>query len=129
MARKKPKGTELSVFKGREAKLNRAIFHRLGLEGPQNIYILHKNIRKTRGFRQIHYGNVNKRVRTLEQTGYLKVYEVQTSKSGFQKVIYELTARAYLALMLSSISLEDMLSQIGEDSAVEILATLAGLNK
>jgi hypothetical protein len=98
MARKKPKGTELSVFKGREAKLNRAIFHRLGLEGPQNIYILHKNIRKTKGFKQVHYGNVNKRVRALEQMGYLKIFEVQRSKAGFEKVIYELTARAYLAL-------------------------------
>jgi hypothetical protein len=125
MARKKPKGTELSVFKGREAKLNRAIFHRLGLEGPQNIYILHKNIRKTRGFRQLHYGNVNKRVRTLEQTGYLKVYEVQTSKSGFQKVIYELTTRAYLALKLNATSLEDLLSRIPEDVAFEILAALS----
>jgi DNA-binding PadR family transcriptional regulator len=128
MARKKGKGTELSVFKGREAKLNRAIFQELALEGPQNIYTLHKNLRKIRGFKQVHYGNVNKRTRALEQTGYLKTAKIENTKAGFEAAVYELTARTYLALMLDSISLENLLNRIDEDSATEILATIAGFS-
>jgi hypothetical protein len=117
------------VFKGREAKLNRAIFQELALDGPQNIYNLHKNLRKIRGFKQVHYGNVNKRARALEQTGYLKPAKIQNTKAGFEAAVYELTARAYLALMLDSISLENLLSRVDEDSATEILAAIAALTK
>ena len=129
MARKKTKGTELSVFKGREAKLNRAIFQELSINGPQNIYNLHKNLRKIRGLKQVHYGNVNKRARALEQTGYLKASKIETTKAGFEAASYELTTKAYLALMLDSTSLENLLSQIDEDSATEILAAIAGLTR
>jgi hypothetical protein len=59
MARKKAKGTELSVFKGREAKLNRAIFQTLALKGPQSTNGLYQNVRKLRGFSRKHYVNVN----------------------------------------------------------------------
>ena len=129
MARKKYKGTELSVFKGIEAKLNHAIFQRLALDGPQNIYILHKNLRKTRAFKQLHYGNVNKRARALEQTGYLKTAKIEITKAGFETSVYELTARTYLALMLCSTSLENLLNQIDDDSATTILAVIARATK
>jgi DNA-binding MarR family transcriptional regulator len=129
MARKKCKGTELSVFKGREARLNRAIFQSLAFKGPQTIYNIHKNARTFRELRNIHYGNVNKRVRALEQTGYVKIVKVQSTKAGFEATVYELSAKAYLALMLDSISLENLLNRIDDDSATEILAAIAGLTR
>jgi len=124
MARKK--GTELAVFKGREAKLNRAIFRSLALKGPQTIYDMHKNVRTVRGLRGTHYGNLNKRVRSLEQIGYIKAVDIQNTKAGFEAVVYDLTAKSYLAMLLNSISLEDFLQRINDKSASEILATLAG---
>jgi DNA-binding MarR family transcriptional regulator len=72
MARKKGKGTELSVFKGREAKLNRAIFKILIQQGPQTIYNVHKQIIKTRSLKHTRYANVNMRVRALEESGFVK---------------------------------------------------------
>lgn len=128
MGRNKTPQTRLSVFKGREAKLNKAIFQTLAQKGPQTIYDIHKRLRTMRGLRYTHYGNVNKRVRELENLGYLKEGGVKTTKAGFEATEYELTARAYLALMLDSIRLEDWLNQMNEDIALEILATMTTMS-
>jgi len=121
------KDSELSVFKGREAKLNRVIFQILKLKGPQTIYDMHKQIKRCRGLKHTYYPNVNKRMRTLEQTGYLKMVTIQCSKAGGEKAIYELTARAYLALKLDPTTMEELLSKMSEEVASEILAAIAGL--
>ena len=123
----KPKNTKLSVFKGREARLNRAIFHSLALKGAQTIYDIHKHVRTFRGLKYTYNGNVNKRVRTLEQLGFVKEVGVKSTKAGFEAIEYELAIRAYLALMLDSINLEDLLNRMDQDVASEILAAIATL--
>jgi Trm5-related predicted tRNA methylase len=123
----KPKNTRLSVFKGREAKLNRAIFQSLALKGAQTIYDIHKHVRTFRGLKYTHYGNVNKRVRALQQLGYIKEVRLKSTRAGFEAIEYELTARTYLALILDSINLNDLLNRIDEDVALEILATMTTL--
>jgi hypothetical protein len=123
----KPKNPRLSVFKGREARLNRGIFQSLALEGAQTIYDIHKHVRTFRGLKYTYYGNVNKRVRALQQQGYLKEVNIRSTKAGFEATEYELTTRTYLALMLDSINLEDLLNRIDEDVASEILAAIATL--
>jgi len=123
----KPKNTRLSVFKGREARLNRAIFQSLALEGAQTIYDIHKHVKTRRGMKYTYYGNVNKRVRALQQLGYVKEVKVKSTKAGFEATEYELTTRTYLALMLDSINLENLLNRMDEDVASEILALTAML--
>jgi len=118
----------ISVFKGREAKLNRAIFQSLALKGAQTIYDIHKHVRTFRGLKYTYYGNVNKRVRALQQQGYVKEANIKSTKAGFEATEYELTARAYLALMLASIKPEDLLNRIDEDAALEILAAMTMLS-
>jgi hypothetical protein len=123
----KPKDTKLSVFKGREAKLNRAIFQSLALKGALTIYDIHKNVRTFRGLKYTYCGNVNKRVRALEQLGYVKEANIKSTRAGFEATEYELTARAYLALMLDSTNLECLLNRMDEDVASEILAAITTL--
>jgi hypothetical protein len=77
-----------------------------------------------KGLRYTHYGNVNKRVRDLQNLGYVKEARVKSTKAGFEATEYELTARAYLALMLHSIRLEDLLNRVDEDVALEILTAM-----
>jgi hypothetical protein len=125
----KPKNTRLSVFKGREARLNRAIFQSLALKGAQTIYDIHKNVRKFRRMKCTHYGNVNKRVRALQQLRYIKEVNVKSTKAGFQATEYELTTKTYLALMLDSINVEDLFSHMDEDIASDILAAIVSLGK
>ena len=55
--------------------------------------------------------------------------KIQNTKAGFEATVYELIARAYLGLMLDSISLENLLNRIDKDSATEILAATAGLTR
>ena len=117
----------ISVCKGREARLNRGIFQSLALKGAQTIYDIHKHVRTFRGLKYTYYGNVNKRVRALQQQGYLKEVNIKSTKAGFEATEYELTTRTYLALMLDSINLEDLLNRIDEDVASEILAAIATL--
>ena len=115
------------MFKGREARLNRAIFQSLALKGAQTIYDIHKHVRTFRGLRYTYYGNVNKRVRALQQLGYIKEVRVKSTKAGFEAVEYELTIRTYLALFLDSVSIEDLLNRMDEDLASEVLAAIATL--
>jgi len=124
VAKGKDKSGRLSVFKGREARLNKAIFTILAHRGPLTIYDIHKEVKAQRGLRQTRYANVNKRVRALEESGYINKVGVRKTKVGFQAFIYELTARAYLAILLDSISLEDLFARLDEAAAKIILATL-----
>ena len=47
----KRKSGRLQVFKGREAKLNRAIFQILALKGPLIIYDIHKEVKVQKGLK------------------------------------------------------------------------------
>jgi hypothetical protein len=127
VARLKKNHGRLSVFKGREAKLNRAVFQSLALKGAQTIYDIHKHVKTFRGLKYTYYGNVNKRVRALQQLGYVKESNIKSTKAGFEATEYELTTRTYLALMLDSIDLEDLLDRMDEDVASEILALMVAL--
>jgi len=124
VAKGKDKSGRLSVFKGHEARLNRAIFHILALKSPQTIYDIHKELKAQRGLRQTRYANVNKRVRALEESGYIKKIGIKKTKAGFQASIYELTTNACLAILLNSINLDELLMRVDDATAQTILATI-----
>jgi len=114
----------ISVFKGHEARLNQAIFHILALKGPLTIYDIHKEVKAQRGLRQTRYASVNKRVRVLEESGYIKKSGVKKTKAGFQASIYELTTKAYLAMLIDSINLDELLILVNDTMAQTILAAI-----
>ena len=124
MARRKRKRGRISVFKGREAKLNRAIFHVLALKGPLTIYDIHKEVKARRGLRRTRYATVNKRVRSLEELRYVKRIGVKKTKAGFESSIYELTARAYLVILVHSINLNELVMRVDEATALVILGDI-----
>jgi DNA-binding MarR family transcriptional regulator len=115
----------ISVFKGRKAKLNHLIFRTLSLKGPQTIYDIHKILKTTRRKRQVRYSSLNKRVRSLEESGYIKKIGAKKTQAGFEAVIYDLTARAYLATLLNSINLNELVEQADETTATQILTDIA----
>lgn len=124
MARHKKNDGKLSVFKGREARLNRAIFQSLALKGPQTIYGIHKELKAQKALRYIRYATVNKRVRLLKESGYINKIGEKKTKAGFEASIYELTARAYLAILLNSINLDKLVKRVDEATASMILAAI-----
>ena len=121
----KPKNTKLSVFKGREARLNRAVFLTLALKGTQTIYGIHKEIKKCRGFKYTRYPSVLKRVKALEELRYLMKAPSKRTTGGFEIAVYELAARSYLAILLHSISLEALFKRMDETTALLILGDIA----
>jgi len=124
VAKGKDKSGRLSVFKGREARLNKAIFHTLALKGPQTIYDIHKQIQTQRVLRYTRYSSVNKRVRALEETEFVQKAALRKTKAGFEAIIYELTAKAYLSMLLNSMEFEQLLDRLDQRTASLLLVSL-----
>ena len=124
MERGKRNCGRISVFKGREARLNFAVFQVLSLKGPQTIYDIQKELKAQKGLRYIRYATVNKRIRLLKESGYINKIGEKKTKAGFQASVYELTARAYLAILLNSINLDKLVKRVDEATASMILAAI-----
>ncbi len=88
--------TRLSVFKGREAKLNRAIFKILSDETSLTIWDTTKQVNKKKGLKHTRYAVVNTRIRILEKTGYLREAGKKQTKTGGVAILYEATSRQSL---------------------------------
>jgi hypothetical protein len=116
MTRKKYKGSELSVFKGREAKLNIAIFFILALSDPLNINELQKQVSKQRNLGGTYYASLTKRLRCLVADEYLK-----ENKVGNKAATYQLTNKAYLAIFLGSNYMQEILDKASEKKRALLL--------
>jgi hypothetical protein len=120
----KPKNTKLSVFKGREARLNHTIFQTLTQRSPLAIYEIHKQIKTQRGLKRTKYTNVSRRVRALEESGYLDNAGIRDTQAGGQATLYQLATRAQVALFLSQISPDTFIKEADEDTLIAQLAAL-----
>ena len=81
-------------------------------------------VRRRIELKHVRYASVNKRIRALENAGYIRKSGVKKTLAGFEASIYDLTTKAYLAVLLDSIKLDDMLTQIDEATAQAILAAI-----
>jgi hypothetical protein len=119
----------ISVFKGREARLNRAIFHILALKGPLTIYEVCKEVRALKHLKQVKYTNVNRRVRSLERSEYLEKAGVRKTRAGFQTTLYQLTARAYLAMIFDRINLDYVIQKADLTVIQALLALICSIHE
>jgi DNA-binding PadR family transcriptional regulator len=94
------------IFKGREARLNKGIFWILAQQGPLTIYDIWRELRDQRDFAYIHYHIVNRRVRALAEQAFVEKIGERRTKTGFWAAVYQLTARAYLAIVFDKINLD-----------------------
>jgi len=101
----------VSIFKGRDARLNKAMFWILAKQGQLTIYDMWRRLRTQRDFMYLHYHTVNRRVRALEEHGYIEKSGERRTKTGFAARLYQLTARAYLAMLLNRTSLDDFMEK------------------
>lgn len=124
MAHEESKRIELSVFKGRKAKLNRAIFQILLQLDPLTIYDIYKEVKTKKDLGHTRYANVNMRVKALQQTGYIRKIREKKTKAGFHAALYTLTAKALFALVINSIDPEKLLRQISEEKAQSLIGDL-----
>jgi len=125
VARREGKSGRISVFKGREAKLNRAIFHILALKGPLTIYEVYKEVKASKYLKHTKYTNVNRRVRALESSGYLERTGTRETQAGFKATLYQPSIKGYLALMLNQINIETILQKADKTTILNLLAALS----
>ena len=117
---------KLSIFTWKKARLNRVILQVLSEHGPLTPYELVKRIRAVRGFRHTRYSVVNRRVRALEEEGFLEVVRVKEAQKAPQRsFVYRLTLRAHLAIVLDKIDLDRFLRVADEDKISVLLEVLS----
>ena len=114
----------LSVFKGREAKLNIAIFLALAEEEPLTIYDICRKVRTQRTFKYTKYEERNRRVRNLTEKGYIETTNDRRTQAGFQAQLYQLTLRAYLAILLSKTDLDKFIEEANIGNVINALISL-----
>ena len=92
--------------------------------GALTIYEAHKQIKTLRGLRHTKYTNVSRRVRALEESGYLDKAGIRDTQAGGQATLYQLTTRAQVALFLSQISPDAFIKEADEETLIAQLAAL-----
>jgi DNA-binding PadR family transcriptional regulator len=113
----------ITVFKGRDARLNKAIFWILAQQSPLTIYDIWRKLRTQRDFAYIPYNTVNRRIRALEEHGYVEKSGERKTKTGFAAKLYQLTARTYLAMLLKRIDLDEFIEKATDLKILSALAT------
>ena len=124
MPKNKRQSGRLTVFKGREAKLNKAIFQILALKGPLITYDIHKEVKAQKGLKHTKYTNVLRRIKILEESGYLEKAGTRKTLPGSERVLYKLSSKTYLALLLNKINLDSFIQTADEDTIIAMLAAI-----
>jgi len=114
----------IAVFKGRDARLNKAIFWILAQQGSLTIYDIWRKMRTQRDFAYIPYNTVNRRVRALEEQGSVEKIGERKTKTGFVAMLYQLTARAYLAILIDKIDLDIFIEKAPDVSILSAIAAI-----
>ena len=111
MPRRSRTNGRISVFKGRKARLNRALFQALAHKSPQTAWDMFKQFKKQKGMANLRYWVLIRRVKALQELDYLmKVGETETMP-GSETALYQLTPRAELAMALDQVNLDKFIRE------------------
>ena len=114
---------KISVFKGKQAALNLAIFNELS-NSPLIIYDITKRVKEQKPFFRLKPSMVGRRVRNLVNQGYLEIAGSRDTKPGPHATLYQLTSRAQVALYYNLISREKFLKEANEETLTAEIAAL-----
>ncbi len=120
----KANSVKLSVFKGIEAKLNRAILLTLFQDSPLVVYDITKQVKQQKGFKHTKYTNVNRRVRALMQQDYLETAGSRGTQAGSQATLYQPTIRAKAAFYTKAVNPDQFIKQASDQTLTTALAAL-----
>jgi hypothetical protein len=101
----------ISVFKGREARLNRAIFRSLARKSPQTKWDIFREFKKQKGMSNLRYWVLIRRIEALHEQDYLLNVGKTETMPGSETALYQLTPRAELAMALDKINLDKFLKE------------------
>jgi hypothetical protein len=123
----KKKGTELDVFSGREARLNRVIFVVLDAKNPLTSYDMYLAVRRIKGFRHVKWRSIDRRIKALYVQGWIIKRGTRLAKAHFLSPLYALDVRAQVALALDRIDL-NIFIQVAPESGLELMVDLLSIH-
>ena len=121
LARKKSKGTQLEVFSGKKEGLNRVILRILEWKSPLIAYDVWRQIKATKGFKNVDSKTAYRRMEELEREGLIAEKGTRVGKRGGDKILYELALRGKAALRLDEKSLEEFLKTATDEQLSKFL--------
>jgi hypothetical protein len=124
LARKKPTGTPLKIFSGKEATLNRIIFLILCAKNPLASYDIYKEIRNIKGLRHTDSRTVFRRVQALENGGWISEKGTRPAKPGWDSAVHALSLKGQVALSLSKKNINDFLETASDEQLRMLLNAL-----
>ncbi len=122
MACKKDKDTELSVFRGKAAKLNRVILRVLERQSPLNAYDVWRSVKSCKGFKHENSKTVYRRIDALHKESWIRQKGTRPAKVQGESRLYELTLKGKAALKLGEESIEEFLSTATEEQLAKFIA-------
>jgi len=129
VAERKRGTLRLSVFSGREAKLNYAIFQVLSKKSPQTAWDIFSQFRKQKDLSNLKYWVLIRRIKNLFESDYLmKVGETKTMP-GTETGLYHLSPRAELAIALDQIDLDKFINEAGVHRILSVLEAFQNLGQ
>jgi len=96
----------------------------LAQQSPLTIYDVWRKLRTQRDFAYIPYNTVNRRIRALEEHGCIEKSGERKTKTGFAAKLYQLTARAHLAMLLGKIDLDNFVEKAPESSILSAIEAI-----
>jgi len=124
VGRRKTKSGKLSVFKGKEARLNRAIFQLLALESPQAKWDIFRQFRKRKDLAHVRYSVLIRRMQALQESDYLIKVGERRTRLGSETGLYQLTPRAELAIALDQTNLNKFIREADYHQIITMLNVL-----
>jgi hypothetical protein len=121
--RPKSEKVRLSVFKGKEAKLNHGILGSLHQTSPQTGWELFLQLKKRRDMAGLTYTTLLRRMAALQLQDYIMKVGEKDTMPGTETALYQLSPRGELAIALSKINLDKFVKRAGYDrilSALEV---------
>ena len=115
MPRPKSEKVKLSVFKGKEAKLNHAILCSLKQRSPQIGWNIFLQLKKRKDMAGLTYTTVLRRLAALQSQDYIMKVGEKDTMPGTETSLYQLSPRAELAIALSKINLDTFVRKAGYD--------------
>ena len=95
------KGNKISIFTGRGANKNKAIFEILDAKGPLPISDLQKILNKQKGLEITYYASLNKRITPRKKRLIAQANPAAMNQRVFKAALYEARAKFYLACFLN----------------------------
>jgi hypothetical protein len=107
--RRRRKSSNISVFKGRKARLNHAIFQTLARKSPQTTWDIFKELKKRKDMTKLRYWVLIRKMKALQELDYLMNVGDTRTMPGTETALYQLTPRAELAIALDQIDLDEFI--------------------